>query len=467
MLTDTAEPVRTDELAGLFRRLLGFKTVILAVSGGPDSTALLHLAAEWAGQVSHNRPALRVATVDHGLRTASRDEAMSVAGQATGLRLQHHVLTWVGPKPIAGLQAAARDQRYRLLETLALEFPEPVLVTAHHLDDQAETVLMRLARGSGIDGLAGIRSFTPANAQAAGNGPLELGAGVPRVRPLLTIPKARLLATLNARDIAWIEDPSNADATFERSRWRAAQPMLEGLGLTTSAIARSAARIERARLALESQAEKAWRRIVELNDGTHATLCREHYFEQPEDIQLRLLMRGLVAFGDAVQYPALAQAEDLVAALGAPGFRARTLSGCCIAMLADRIVLRREPGRQGLPVIELHGLEERREPAAHRGQNALIWDNRFAIILPEGVSAPDFRGDAGWSIRSLGTIGTTVVRSALKSSDLGRLSLPAAIASTLPSLWKAGRLVAVPHLQYIADGDDQKWAEGFAVRFLW
>ncbi|MEJ1938863.1 tRNA lysidine(34) synthetase TilS, partial [Nostoc sp. NIES-2111] len=157
------------------------KGLLLAVSGGPDSMALLALCAAWANERPDGqpRPPLFAATVDHWLRPEARDEAAMVAREASRLSVPHSVLDWAGPKPRTGLQEAARQARYALLAEEARRVGATDVVTAHHADDQAETILMRLVRGSGLDGLAGMAAERPLD-------------GVRLVRPLLGIPKSRL-----------------------------------------------------------------------------------------------------------------------------------------------------------------------------------------------------------------------------------------------------------------------------------
>ena len=202
------------ELAILFKGLGAYDRLFLAVSGGADSIALMQLVARWhrqTGQRSH----LYVLTVDHGLRAAARAEAEAVVVAATELGIPSRILTWRGPRPETAVQATARELRYGLLfahiaeqETEDAENQgSAALITAHHKDDLAETVLMRLARGAGVDGLAAIP-------------PVSSRDGIALLRPLLDVPKQRLAAQLRADGIAWHEDPSNANSNFERVRVR-------------------------------------------------------------------------------------------------------------------------------------------------------------------------------------------------------------------------------------------------------
>ena len=158
----TAEPALRDaEANALFHGLENLRGLVLAVSGGSDSTALLVMAARWAKQLKKRRPKLLAVTIDHGLRPESAREAAAVKRLARQLGVPHRTLAWRGRKPKTGLQETARLARYALLAQAALREGYEHVLTAHTLDDQAETVLFRLARGSGVTGLAGMAYAAP------------------------------------------------------------------------------------------------------------------------------------------------------------------------------------------------------------------------------------------------------------------------------------------------------------------
>src|SRR5690349_18263174 len=204
---------------------------MLAVSGGPDSTALMVLAARWRDSLK-TKPKLIAITVDHGLRKESRQEAAAVARLARKLKIAHRILLWRGRKPATGLQQAARAARYRLLGEAARKAKAAHILTAHTLDDQAETVLIRMSRGSGITGLGAMArlSALPHDGQCA----------ITLVRPLLDMPKARLVATLRTTEIPYADDPSNRDPRFTRARLRAMMGTLAEEGLDASRLAQLA-----------------------------------------------------------------------------------------------------------------------------------------------------------------------------------------------------------------------------------
>ena len=330
-------PISGLELPALFAPLARFPIIALAVSGGPDSLALLHLFAHWRTLSAPAQPGL-VLTVDHGLRPQSATEATFVAREARALGLPHETLLWNGPKPATGLSNAAREARYRLLcERLAREPESPrALITAHTQDDQGETVLMRLARGSGVDGLAGIRPerlLLPEHA-------------ITLLRPLLTIPKSRLEATLSALGKTWITDPTNADPRFERPRLRQSAALRESAGLTNAAIALSAQRLARANDALIAATDALERAAVRHDPGISATIERAAWMAAALELRIRLLDRLLRACGGSHPPPQLSEVERLAGRL-LTATTPTTLGGCLILPDNDTITLTREPGRPG------------------------------------------------------------------------------------------------------------------------
>ncbi|MBF0335348.1 MAG: tRNA lysidine(34) synthetase TilS, partial [Alphaproteobacteria bacterium] len=200
-----------EEFAGLMARLGPFEprpAIAVALSGGADSMALALLADRWAaarGGVAH------ALTVDHRLRPESGAEAAQVAAWMASLGIGHHILARMGERPVGDLQAAARAARHALLEDWCRARGVPHLLLAHHREDQAETLLLRLARGSGLDGLAAMA-------------PIAERPFARLLRPLLDVPRARLEATLERAGQSWIDDPSNADRAYARVRLRGLMP---------------------------------------------------------------------------------------------------------------------------------------------------------------------------------------------------------------------------------------------------
>jgi len=259
----------------LLAPLLRAGRVLLAISGGPDSTALLKLAADWRA-ADPARPQIFAATIDHGLRPESQGEAQDVAALAQRLGIPHAILVWEGERPTSRLQEKARAARYRLLVAHAREIGADCIVTAHHADDQAETVLMRMARGSGIAGLAGMR-------------PVAILDGLSLVRPLLDIPKSGLLAFCHAQGLAVAEDASNINPRYARVRFRLLADTLAGQGLTARRLAQLAQRAARADDALAAMAQTLAKEAV-TRGPEGASVNFRALLAGPEEAGLRVLI---------------------------------------------------------------------------------------------------------------------------------------------------------------------------------
>jgi tRNA(Ile)-lysidine synthase len=335
---DAEAPVSAAEAERLFSDLCEAAALMIAVSGGPDSTALLFLLARWRRR-RKSGPKLHAVTIDHGLRLESAREAAAVKRLARKLGVSHRTLRWTGRKPATGLQQAARAMRYRLLTEAARKAGARHILTAHTLDDQAETVILRMARGSGLSGLAAIARVT------------DIG-GLDLVRPLLDIPKARLIATLNAARIPYVEDPSNRDPRFARARLRELMPALAREGLTASRLAMLARRVRRAEAALEAAVAEAADHVSLSHwiGDEPVALDARRFAELPQEVALRLLGRAIARLGDEGPVE-LAKLETLHAALSdalaaSARFR-RTLAGASVTGADGRIVIERAPPRRG------------------------------------------------------------------------------------------------------------------------
>ena len=331
-------PVTDAELPALFADFSHKKRVLLAVSGGPDSTALLLLAARWRGKRA--APDLVAGTVDHGLRREATKEAAAVARLAKKLGVAHRTLKWSGRKPASGMQEAARTARYDLLVGLARKIRADAVVTAHTRDDQAETVLHRLARGSGLSGLAGIRRKSERE-------------GVALLRPLLDLPKTRLVATLRAAKIPFAEDPTNRDPRYLRTRMRALAPQLAAEGLDAGRLAGVARRLGRADAAIEAAVCEARDRLTSggWSNGGPIEFDAAGLFALPAEVGIRLLGNAVRAAGD-VERIELAKLEalydELAAAAAANQRTKRSLGGALAALEGRSVAVRRAPPRRSL-----------------------------------------------------------------------------------------------------------------------
>lgn len=501
-----ASPISTDERDRLFEPLEGLP-LALCVSGGADSIALLHLVAEWAAdprKAGERRPPARpddntaappivVVSVDHGLRREARTETAFVAAQAARFGLPCWRLAkrddCENPPPETGIQEWARALRHRLiLEAIENERRlladcsaglrgkqgggwRRVLVMAHHLNDQAETVLMRLGRGSGVDGLTGMRARQKIRAEVsarqdgggthAGAKALEVLSGEV-VRPFLGIGKDRLLASLKARGAAWIEDPSNREDRFERVRVRKALAALSEVGISAESIALSARRLGDAQALLAAVNHQLVIRSVAWNDGLFGEVAFSGLMVGTREgmvsrhALVRLLETVLKAYGGQARPAGLAQIEELAdqlaaAVLPAKRFSGRTLGGCRVepsggSDASFRIF--RETGREGLPELEL-------APGA-----SLAWDaGRFIVTASR---------EAPWpvAVGALGAEGWAQLKSAMPA--LSKLGLPAAPMATMPAFRRNDEIVDVPFISAVLAGNaGSSGSEWLEARHSW
>src|ERR1700710_1225058 len=270
MRDDDPSPISASDAKRLFADWKTAPAIVLAVSGGPDSSAMMWLAARWR-RVLKRGPQLIAVTIDHGLRSEAAREAREVKRLAKNLDLPHRTLRWSGAKPKTGVPAAARDARYRLLAKAARAAGATHVLTAHTQDDQAETLLMRMARGSGIAGLAAMARQSRRE-------------GVVLARPLLRIPKTRLVATLKKAKVGFADDPTNRDANFTRPRLRAIMPALAAEGGDARNLARLASRLARANAAVEVLADGAERYLaLKGSEAPHSGFNAKEFAAMPEE----------------------------------------------------------------------------------------------------------------------------------------------------------------------------------------
>jgi tRNA(Ile)-lysidine synthase len=355
MPDDDNSPISASDAKQLFADWKAAPAIVLAVSGGPDSIALMWLMARWRRSFARG-PRLVAVTVDHGLRADAAREARDVKRLARRLEIEHRTLRWSGPKPKTGLPAAARAARYRLLAQVARACGARHVLTAHTRDDQAETLLMRLLRGSGIAGLAAMARQSERD-------------GFLLARPLLEIPKSRLVATLARAGIDFADDPTNRDVSFTRPRLRSLLPALAAEGGDTRSLARLAARLARANAAVEILADGAERYLAlkgsegGLLGADAQTFDAAAFSALPEEIRLRLLKRAIDRYGhegpvELGKVEALLAALDRAVAESAAGRRQKagqarlkptlkqTLAGALVSLAQGRIRIAPAPIRR-------------------------------------------------------------------------------------------------------------------------
>jgi tRNA(Ile)-lysidine synthase len=407
---DRISPAFTEtEARELLKPLAACRHVGLAVSGGSDSVGLMLLAARagLGGQTT-------VLTVDHGLRPQSGAEAGRVVEWARGLGFDAEILRWEDPKPRTGVQERAREARYRLMADWCARRGADAVATGHTLDDQAETLLMRLARGSGVDGLSAMPATT-------------MRHGIAILRPLLGVERRRLarLAVQSGHD--FIADPSNDDPAFERVRIRRAESTLAALGLTRGAIGLAVRRLQRARVALDAATDRLQATAVTVAPEMYAIIDASAYGQAAEELRIRLLSRLLAAMGGASEAAELSQIERAAAWLAGGQGSARTLGGCRIHHRPNHFLVGREGGRMTTAPVSVEQGE------------TVLFDGRFRVRVERAPPGP-------LRLEALGkAAGTRLERPA---------SLPAFVFETLPAVIHGGEVAAVPHLGYRRDGPE-------------
>ena len=362
----------------------------VAVSGGGDSVALLHLLAEWKGR------ALAVVTVDHGLRDESAEEAKAVGILAGSFGLPHDTLEWTGWKKRGNLQDAARSARRDLMAEWAKANGITAIALGHTADDQAETFLMRLARGSGVDGLSSME-------------PIREEGGVSWIRPLLGVRREALRGYLAEIGAKYVDDPSNEDESFDRVKVRQALGTLGALGIDVPKISKTTERLRSAKQVVYSATRDLSLACCEVTKAGELKVDIERLLSGQRSLQLRILSEA-VRFVSGSYYAPRAYMVDNVLNDLANDFVASTLHGCIVRKTASGLVVRREPGKT--------------EEAVPIGQ---IWDGRWKVS-----------GDGDGEIAALGEDGLNLCDN-WRETGWSREAL-----LTTPAIWSDGELIAAP-----------------------
>ncbi|RBW61559.1 tRNA lysidine(34) synthetase TilS [Phaeobacter gallaeciensis] len=366
----------------------------VAVSGGGDSVALLHLLCH---AFERDEVSIHAVTVDHGLRPEAVQEAQEVAGLAARLGVSHDILRWERWDGQGNLQDQARRARYDLMQQWAMDKGLKTIALGHTADDQAETVLMRLARGAGVSGLSAMSTTR------------SLG-DVVLVRPILAISRADLRHYLETLKESWTEDPSNQDLRFDRIKVRQALEVLEPLGVTQASLSMVARNMEQAREALNWHVHDIAKRVVQF-DGGDIVIPRADFLVLPYETRRRLLV-GAVNWITASEYgPRRAAVEHVLTALdqGSTG----SLGGCHVLKQGDNLRICREYNA----VRDL------------KTKLPEIWDHRWQIIGPTRVEG---------EVRALGEAGLQ------ECDDWRATGRPRAALLATPAVWAGARLIAAP-----------------------
>ncbi|MAN98472.1 MAG: tRNA lysidine(34) synthetase TilS [Roseovarius sp.] len=403
-MTPPAVPLQTS-LAAHFARDVPVRLGV-AVCGGSDSLALLHLLHDWQHA---GGPSLAAVTVDHGLRPSSAREAAEVDQICARLGIPHDTLKWQGWDGTGNLPDQARRARYALLVDWAQAHGLQDIAIGHTQNDLAETFLMRLARGAGVDGLAAMR-------------PRWTQAGVTFHRPLLDVSRARLREHLRALGQLWVDDPTNDDTAYLRPRARQVLAALGPLDLDAATLADVARTLSEVRTALDHSVQTAARSLLSGQAGD-ILIDKVGFAALPEEIARRLMQAALHWLAGGDYPPRGAALQSLVHAARAGG--TMTLHGCLLL-----------PAKAG----QLRLTREYAAVRALRTPATALWDNRWQAI---GPATPDVE------IAALGPDG-------LRACPDWRLGgLPHASALAAPGLWQGETLIAAPLMG---------WPNGWSLR---
>ncbi len=416
MPAESVAPLSEQEFSDLMTALGPFEPkpkLAVAFSGGADSTAMVLLAARWAKRRGGEVLAV---TVDHGLRSDSAVEAKLAQSRIKAIGIDGTILRWKNSQPSSGIQNAARIARYELMSGWCRRKGILHLLLAHHQEDQAETMLHRLGRQTGADGLAGMARIRET-------------ADIRLLRPCLNVSRNRLQAVVETKGVKWVEDPSNQDPAYARVRLRNLLPALEGEQISPVALGGTALRLAEVRQSMESQTASVLAKTTEMSSLGYARLDRVAIIDTEREIARRILERLLGTVGGNV-YPARRHAADhLLDDIRRKGrFRSRTLAGCRIIQNKDDVLIVREVARCPIQNV-IPGVW-------------MDWDNRYRVLV--STAGKSKRSD--FLIRALGD--NFPRKSGEKGTKPGLRNLNIMVRRALPSVWDRNGLLSVPHLGY-------------------
>ncbi len=408
------------------------RKIAIAVSGGSDSMALALLANEYAKESGMKITAV---TIDHGLRPEAAFEAIKVGEWLAKYGIKHHILCWEGDKKLSNIQAEARSARYNLMADFCAKLDIKSLLVGHTLNDQAETVLMRIMRGSGVDGLAGIPAISNV-------------FGVNVIRPLLQLNREELRAYLRGKNQEWIEDPSNENTKFTRVQVRKLISENPEPQLFTQRLADMASHMARAKDYIEARISERIKGIVTFHDEGFYTINISKFKELHKEERLRILASTLQHIsGDAYKprFDNLEYLHDNI--LNGNIASGSTLWGCAIATSKKQ----REEN-----ILFIY-----REPAAVMGDMEIInnsqikWDGRFLCNVGD-VKDKNLKigalGKSGFeALVRAGFIPELLKKELPAEMQLAKLFMPKKVIYTFPALKTLEKVLAVPHIGYYVD----------------
>ena len=385
----------------LFNKYIDGKPIALAVSGGPDSTAMMQIAA-FSKKINNNN--ITVIVVDHGLRKESKNEAKIVSQNAKLLGFKFKILKWDGVKPKTRIQEIARKTRYKLITSWCKKKGIEKLFLAHHLDDQVETFIMRLGKGSGVDGLAVMNFVTETYS-------LKL------VRPFLEITKNRLIKILDISNLKWISDPTNFNTNYKRSRIRKILPILSEEGINSKQIGLVIKRIRAAKDALNNQTGILLEKYLSNVDNVAYFLDKNLLKEATEkEILLRILEKIFMNISGSIYPPRRNKLENILSwIIDDNNVKAKTLAGVVVRKRKSEFIFYREP-EECYKSVNIRPLTSRYS----------CWDDRFFLKANKSNNL---------QIKALGDIGIKILKKERVLKRQGLQNVPLSAWKTVPAVW--------------------------------
>ena len=350
MVNDNKFPLTDVRVCGLFSSYLNHSKIALAVSGGRDSMALMCLVYRWKAHLALNIE-IEVLTVNHNLRKAAEDECRFVKKIAKDYGFKHKILTWEHGHIETSIQEKARNARYQLMLDYVREKNIDTILTAHTSDDNIETFIMRLAKGSGLDGLKSINEIRHAD-------------GIQIERPLLSLSRSLTTEILRSTGNEWVDDPTNEDERFERVKIRNNISSLSSFNISSGNLTKTIQRLTRAHESISFFTNLVSQELVELSELGHADVNFDKLRNYPKEIILRVLAKALTDInGGTVSLSSLeAVFTELIKTE-----RCKTLNGCQIIPQKNKYVIVRE--NRGI------------SPAEIKINERISWDGRFDVHL--------------------------------------------------------------------------------------
>ena len=394
-----------------FKNLLKFKLgkkIAVAVSGGPDSLALTILLQKFSIE---NNIDLKAISIDHDLRSSSKNELLWLASELKKRRIKHKIIKWKNLKPTSNILSNARDKRYELLIRECEKINIKHLFTGHHLDDQVENILLRFIRGSGIKGLGSLQEkfkFKKSN--------------VIILRPLLKYPKKSLISFLAKEKQKYILDPTNFNNNFDRSRVRKVSNHLIDEGLNNKRLLTTIKNLKDANNSINYLINSSLKSFIKINSRGLISILIDKFEPLPEEVKFRSLTKLLIFIGKGKSIPRSKNILNLLNLMFEKNFKNLTTAGCLIKKEKKEILFLPEVTRK-LYISKITSIN-------------FVWNELYNITMKDNYAK-------GLSVQYLGENGIKLVPKKYSSKLIKDIYPPSCL-----SIWKGKKLIAVPDIDY-------------------